>query len=220
MATNKKNTRPENISLDAVLQALRISEWDVLLIGDGSGSGWHSACGWASILIDKATRGRRIFHGAMNLGSINVAEGMPYIQAMAWYDATQKALRPNQGGTIQVHIITDSSTIATWCNAAADGARATPMGSGLLLGSYIREMSRRGYSFRTHWARRMSNQVNWAADLIAGLSRAGFVNSISTPDSTESIADQSAKLLASVELIDPDTKLPMDVYNIHPYPLM
>ena len=26
----------------------------------------------------------------MNLGSVNVAESMPYIQAMAWYDAYQR----------------------------------------------------------------------------------------------------------------------------------
>lgn len=217
MAINKKAT---NISLDAVLQSLQIQEWDVLLIGDGSGSGWQGACGWASILIDRATRGRRIFHGAMNLGSINVAESLPYIQALAWYDATQKQHRQNQGSTIQVHIVTDSSTVATWCNAAADVTRAIPGGAGLLIGSYIREMSRRGYSVRTHWAKRMSNQVNWAADLIAGLSRAGFINSINPGDSERTVSEQSAEILESVELIDPDTRLPMNIYEISPDPLL
>jgi hypothetical protein len=208
-----KNGRPENLSLDAILAGMQIEQWDLVLIGDGSGSGWNAACGWCSMLIDRKTRGRRIFHGGMNLGSVNVAESMPYIQAMAWYDAYQRD-KHQQLGSTHVHIITDSQTVAQWLNAASDVTRPIPGGSGTVLGSYIREMCRKGYIFHNHWARRMSNQVNWAADLIAGLSRTAFVNTISENNTELTTAQLSAEFLAKVELIDPASKQLLNIYEI------
>ena len=71
----------ENQLLDEVLRKAGIQEWDVLIVGDGSGSGWNGACGWCSILVDKLSRGRRVFYGAMNNGSVNVAETMTHIHS-------------------------------------------------------------------------------------------------------------------------------------------
>ena len=53
--------------LQTVLDHLGVKEtdWDVVIIGDGSGSDWQSPCGWASVLIDKETRNRKVFYGAI-----------------------------------------------------------------------------------------------------------------------------------------------------------
>jgi hypothetical protein len=44
-------------------------DWDVLIIGDGSGTGWSEPCGWASVLHERYSNMRQLFTGAMNHGT-------------------------------------------------------------------------------------------------------------------------------------------------------
>ena len=132
---------------------------------------------------------------------------------MAWYDINQSG-RQVHPHNLNIHIITDSSTVARRLNMATDMTRPMPSGAGTVLGSYFREMSRKGYTFHNHWAKRMSNQFNWAADLIAGLSRTRFLNTISDDNSSLTIAQRSADFLAQVELIDPRSRELIDIYEI------
>src|SRR5688572_22541252 len=77
---------PDAELLQAVLQRTGISLWDVFIVGDGSGCKWDAGCGWSGILVDRETRGRKLFAGAATVGSVNFAEAMPYCQALNWYD--------------------------------------------------------------------------------------------------------------------------------------
>lgn len=156
--------------LSALLARLNIANWDVLLVGDGSGSGWTTPCGWASILVDRVYHGRQLFYGAMNLGSVNLGESMPYLHALSWYDAQVGKTLLRQTGQIRVHIVTDSATVANW------GTKAMQLGEPLPrkhigLWATMREYRQLGYTMTFHWAPRMTTGFNWAADLVAGLAR-------------------------------------------------
>jgi ribonuclease HI len=81
-------------------------DWDFIMVGDGSGSVWHRACGWGCVLIG-SDGSRSVWHGAANLGSVNLAEAMAYMAPLCWL-GTQKP----QGVLWKVHIVTDSEHTA------------------------------------------------------------------------------------------------------------
>jgi ribonuclease HI len=102
----------------------RLEQWDTLLIGDGSGSGWDLGAGWACVLIDKYSGARKLFCGALNTGTVSLAEIFPYLHAMCWYAAKdgpgsrrrQEAV--SAGRALNIHVVTDSQYVAQAGNSA------------------------------------------------------------------------------------------------------
>lgn len=200
----------------AVLAKIGNPKWDLLIVGDGSGSGWNHACGWAATLIDNVHNARRFFYGAMDCGSVNLAESMPYLQALGWYDAHYGKALLKQLGFIRVHVLTDSQTIATWGNRAAGPEGEVPRKQ-LPFWAGIKELRRVGYQCEFHWAPRMTTELNWVADLIAGLSRqeimtAKFPGQVSGDDP----ATRAANALGNLVFYDPETDQPLSPYNHNP----
>ena len=120
--TQQESNTSENELLAAIpdiLNKLQIDDWDVLLIGDGSGAGWNllSGCGWASVLIDKYSNNHKIFMGATTPGTITIGELSPYLFAMNWYMSSDGPGRSRvkdasfSGRPLRVHIISDSEII-------------------------------------------------------------------------------------------------------------
>jgi ribonuclease HI len=104
----------DNEGLQAFLDRLDIKEWDLLLVGDGSGSKWGLPIGWATVAIEKSSMMRKVFYGAMNEGTVNIAEAMAYMHAMLWYSAKLKAKRKKKATREQiVHVVTDSAYVET-----------------------------------------------------------------------------------------------------------
>lgn len=106
-------------TIPALLKKCGIADWDALIIGDGSGSGWSLGLGWAAVLIDRYSRAGKLFYGAINVGTVTLAEFLPYLYALNWYggdDGPGKS-RLKQAMTeqrsLQIHIITDSEITAT-----------------------------------------------------------------------------------------------------------
>ncbi len=159
-------------NLAEILAELQITDWDVLLAGDGSGSGWDQGCGWACVLIERVARLRQLFYGGMNAGSINLAEFLPYLQALLHYHATLGKSRLESRGIVKVHIITDSRVIAHCGNIAADPTQPLPKMHRVMF-STIRQLVAEGYHIHYHWADRCSTTLNQIADLIATLGRRG-----------------------------------------------
>ena len=92
--------------LQALLDRLDIQQWDVLLIGDGSGTRWEFPVGWAVILVDLVKGHRKLLTGAMNTGTINAVELFPYLYALRYhYYCLYKGKLPRP---YQVHIVSDS----------------------------------------------------------------------------------------------------------------
>lgn len=153
-----------------MLAELEIVDWDLLLVGDGSGSGWAGGCGWAYVLIDRLTRGRRDDCGGMSAGSINLAELMPYLQAMTYYHANHGRERLKARGLLNVHVITDSQVIFTHGRQASLPTEPLPKVQRELWAA-MRAYTTAGYHFTFHWARRSTSLLNWYTDLLAAVTR-------------------------------------------------
>lgn len=140
-ASREAQDRNEQALLSAVIQRIGNPPWDLLVIGDGSGSGWNEACGWACTLISNHQQLRRFFYGAMDCGSINLAEAMPYLQSLTWYDVHHGKERLKALGYLRVHILTDSQVTANWGNQAMSGEYAEPAKAAGVLRWYPRVAS-------------------------------------------------------------------------------
>jgi ribonuclease HI len=162
---------PPHQTLKAILDACRISQWDLLLVGDGSGTGWNDACGWATALIDNHMKTGRFYTGGMNLGSINLAEQMPYFQAVLHWRASGggKELLERRG-VLHAHIVTDSQVVANHGAQACDFNQILPKTQGPLWAGW-RELVREGFVFTFHWAPRESSLLNQACDMLASMAR-------------------------------------------------
>lgn len=199
--------QPDAELLQAVLDRTGITTWDILVVGDGSGSTWDRACGWASVLVDRESRGRRAFYGAMNLGSVNFAESMPYLQALNWYDANVGKARLKQQDHINVHIITDSQVVAQWGVSAQN--QPHPPRKHLPVWAGMRAYYELGYRCTWHWAPRMTTQFNWLADCIAGLSRRGLE---AYDQEAHDLRQRAITALAQTRFVIPGTDVPLDPY--------
>lgn len=212
----RETDQPAIELLQKVLDRAQIKTWDVLLVGDGSGNGWDQPCGWAGILIDNELRLRRMDYGAMNPGSINFAEVMPYVQALNWLDNNGGRRRLKDRGVIRVHVLTDSAVVARWGTIAADLNQPLPR-KHILLWAGMRELARCGYVINYHWAPRSSSMLNWAADLIAGLSRRAIIGAGSQPQADEDIRRKAEAAIASIRFEDPRSGEAISIYNLNPY---
>jgi hypothetical protein len=156
---------------------------------------------------------RRFFYGALNAGSVNLAEAMPYQQALVWYDNNFGKARLRQTGTIRVHVITDSQVIASLGPRACQLATELPR-KHIPVWAPLREYRQLGYDIRFHWAPRMTNQFNWAADVIAGLC-SDQMKELGLLPADRNTAQAAAAAIATVDFVDA-TNHPVDIYDLHP----
>jgi len=214
-----QNNLPQAELLQAVLDRAGITHWDLLLVGDGSGNQWNLPSGWASILVHRWHGIRPLFFGAMNSGSINLAEMMPYLQALTWYDKHAGHAEIKTSGPRNVHIITDSRVIATHGTTAADFKQPLPACSQRALWAAMREFGFMGYRITWHWAARSSNSLNFLADLIAGMARReiDLLAKKAATTSYASLAARAAEALASVGFVDPASSELLDINALNPF---
>ena len=141
-----------NTSLSRLLTDYNVSNWDVLLIGDGSGSGAEAPCGWAVTIVDRLTGRRRLLAGALTMGSITVGELMPYVTAMDHFDTVMRTPQHRKDLSIplnlNVHIFTDSSHTANAGNKLHSRAKHGA------LWAAISHLENHGYTFTWHWFER------------------------------------------------------------------
>ncbi len=160
----------------AVMQMMGVEphEWDVLLVGDGSGTTWNNPCGWASVLIDRNLGLRKTMIGAMNAGTSYLAELIPYVQALSWYiEGPGKArlldLRMvNPTAKLKVHVITDNQTLAT------QGQGRMSRRKGFCYWRLIEAFEEEGYAVYWHWLGRSTIALNCLCDYLAGECRRGL----------------------------------------------
>lgn len=135
-------------SLQNLLQTYRVTDWDLILIGDGSGLSATDPCGWAVVLIDRVTGIRRMLMGGQSMGTVTVAELMPYIAALDHFHLAmrgQQHLKPGQPYDLTVHIFTDSQHTAK----AGAGKHSRAKHGGLW--AAMTYFERQGYRLRWHW---------------------------------------------------------------------
>ncbi len=149
--------------LDEIARSWGIGRWDALLVGDGSGSGWMQPMGWCCVLIDRATRRRQRFYGGANLGTSVMAELLPYVQALAWYDERRRRLDHRE--PCQVHIVTDCMAIAQDGEALQRGGKSLlELRNNRPLWSAMQAYAENGYVLHFHHIARASAALNAYAD--------------------------------------------------------
>lgn len=152
-------------------------DWDVVLVGDGSGQNWEMGCGWSCVLIDHYSAQRKLFFGGMSCGTIGLAELFPYFHAMLWYSRGpgRKRLKTLQGRhgiakLLNVHIITDSAVTANQGNGQAR------RNTNCELWTAMNQFHRMGYNFKWHWLERDTIGLNALTDHISRESRKNLEN--------------------------------------------
>jgi len=164
----KSSSTRQPETLDALLKRLQIEQWDLLLIGDGSGSNWNFECGWGCISIEQDTMKRRCWHGAMNLGTVNLAEMLAYLQPLSWY-LQQERRRQEKGAPIQprhIHILTDSQYV----QLRGKDRTFRPQKSNPLW-QVFRQFGAFGMVLHWHWIPRETVDLNTFADKLSKAAR-------------------------------------------------
>lgn len=198
--------------LQAILDRAHITDWDVLIVGDGSGTGWEDANAYASVLIDRETRGRKTCWGGNRWGSINLAEMEAYLKPLLWFDNAYGRERLKRKSPIYVDIVTDSQVTCSHGARAADLNRELPDVSHRPMWAAMRELARMGYYLRYHWAPRNTSGLNMLSDLVAGLSRSEM---LSQEEATEGLALRVWDAVRNLNIVEP-TGLSTNAYDINP----
>lgn len=148
-------------TLQDVLDTLNIREWDAVIVGDGSGSGWNQGAGWASVVIKRDGRRSPLLLGAYNTGTVNVAELKALLHGLMWLDeeGNGQDLRRQKGGMVNVHLITDSEITVNQGNG-----RYAAKGVTRILWGAVRTLERDGYRLHFHWYARDLIQLNMLCD--------------------------------------------------------
>lgn len=177
-------------TLEKILSELGIEKWDLLIVGDGSGSNWHRSCGWGAIAVDHETLARKVFYGSMNLGTVNLAELFPYLQVLSWYQALLEQRRKRHKvskGTKEVHILTDSAYVARLGSNIRNSANLSRNAAVWLALSGLR---RQGLILHWHHTKRESLGLNAFADSISKLARK-HITCLEARESAEDIAGRT-----------------------------
>lgn len=199
--------RPRRESLQELLQRAAITEWDGLLVGDGSGSVKEGHCGWSVVVIDRVSRSRHLLYGGFSSGVICEAELLPYILGMHYYDkhyrtSIQQPMR-------KIAIITDNVSVASLGEQACRIRDPLPKTMTALLAPF-RQFRSIGYEFKWRWMKRKTNEFNTAADLVAGLSRGAMIRS------RDGGADQALEALKLLEFQSPQAFSLEELKSLHP----
>ena len=162
----------------------------------------------------RQTRGRRVCYGAVNQGSISFAETIPYLHLLSWFDQHYGKDRLQSLGSLNVHIVTDSQVVANWGTAAMSPSAPIPRKQ-CVFWAAMRHLRSLGYVCKFHWAPRLSTELNWAADLIAGLARVAMIDLPGTQAiDSMTLGQRAATAISSLDFKSPDGN-PLDVYTLH-----
>lgn len=150
--------------LEALTSELSLPEYDLLLVGDGSGTTSNEACAWACVAYNKITGEIDIHNGSMSCGTNNFAELIPYAQALWHFDQYFKTVaKPNQQG--RVEIVSDSEVTVRCGNGVY-----TRKGNGFLWNG-IEWFEKNGYTIHWTHVKRNTNRFSKRCDWLAGETR-------------------------------------------------
>jgi ribonuclease HI len=138
-----------------LINELSLPSFDILLIGDGSGTVVDTPCGYACFGYEFTSKEVNIFYGGTSNGTNNFAELIPYINALWYYN--YKNNEPSN-----VLIVSDSEL------TVRHGNRQYSRNSNKILWASLNYLESIGYNIVYKHVARNSNPVNKECDRIAG----------------------------------------------------
>lgn len=173
--TKKKQPEPSKRPAQTIEEVLELAgidndDWDVLLIGDGSGTSWEKECGWGVTLIT-STHYRNVYSGAFSHGTNNIAEMMAYLLPLMALTAGEVPIDIKSG--CRVRVITDSQYVVNGIN------QRIPLKNNFELWTAIQAVRRFGIDLKAYWAPRDVVDLNRLGHNLANKSRIAQQNRIS-----------------------------------------
>ena len=141
-------------------------DWDLLMIGDGSGSNWKYGVGWGVVCVEKDRPKPKVCFGAMEPATVNISELMPYIHGLSWYIEELRS-RKAPAEIRVVRILTDS--LHTKDKGESPDRTRSKKNSGFW-GAFA-ALERQGLVVHWHHFRRNELRLNVFADKVSKLSR-------------------------------------------------
>jgi ribonuclease HI len=121
------------------------------------------------VLIDRHNDVRKVFSGAMNCGTISIAESMPYVHALLWYvEHGGKQTRKRLARQINVHIVTDSQFLVNTGNKLKNRTKMmTDIEKNVAVWAALVSFEKLGFKIHWHWKPRESTALNVYCDLVS-----------------------------------------------------
>jgi ribonuclease HI len=172
--------------LERLARDLALADFDLLLVGDGSGTVYDRPAGWACVAYDRHRRQAVVHAGSVTGGTNNFAELAPYVQAL-WHH--HQGHGPALAAPVRVQIVRDSE-LTVRCGSGRYARRANGC-----LWAAVAWFERNGY--RLAWRHVPRNSNTWSAwmDALAGTVRCLLADSLSAlpPAPALSVAGSSAE---------------------------
>jgi ribonuclease HI len=148
--------------LEGLSRRLGLADYDLLLIGDGSGTVYDQPAGWACLAYDTMKQQVRLHTGALSCSTNNAAELLPYLQAL-WFFHQDHGQAPPSPARVQV--VSDSE-LTVRCGLGRYARRANACYWAALAWF-------EGHGYRLSWRHVPRNSNTWLAwmDAAAGHAR-------------------------------------------------
>jgi ribonuclease HI len=152
--------------IEEIATKLDIRSYDLLLIGDGSGTQIGQPCGWFATLYESSTGKVREYWGGASSGTNNFAELQPYIHAL-WSYHTEVYGNEGRGPARQLRVVVVSdSELTVKCGTGKYVRKANG-----ILWAAVRWLEDNGYVIAWKHVPRNSNDISMLADKVAGKTR-------------------------------------------------
>lgn len=142
---------------------LGAGDYDLMLVGDGSGTRAGEAAGWACLAHYRPSGSVRVFTGSVSSGTNNYAELAPYLHALWVFDSA--ARKAGNRGPFRVLVVSDSE-LTVRCGDGSYRRQAN-----LSLWAALDYFVASGYVLTWRHVPRNSNPVSKEADRLAGEAR-------------------------------------------------
>jgi ribonuclease HI len=153
----------QSAKLNDLANKLKLTRYDLLLIGDGAGTTLGMPCGFGCVAYDSQSQTATLYKGGFNHGTNNFAELMPFVHAL-WCDfyVQPKNIRDwTLNSTRYVEIVSDSEL------TVKQGNHLYARNANLLLWAAINKCESLGYFIHWNHVLRNTNEFNTLCDKIA-----------------------------------------------------
>lgn len=142
--------------------------WDVIMLGDGSGSRYGQPGGWACLIYDKLTATYKTIYGSVSDTTVNMMELTPYLYSTIWYhnkigkdrrDTLRKS--GHDFVPIIIYMISDCEILVK------QGCYEAERKTNKAMWEPFREFERQGYEFRWYFVPRDVLEANKVCDLLS-----------------------------------------------------